>query len=183
MWSSVLLQLLVKVVVLVLVGWSRTSVACRWSGTVARCRALSSSGKSDSENAVGMVHPRRTAVERLEHLKSALENLPVFPLGTMVVFPGAVCPLYIFEPRYRVLVQRLLRDGAHRCFGICGSVTPGQPRVVGTIVEITHNHWNEDGSASIVTRGVCRFSAPTSAMVMNAFGYDELPAVAEVRAI
>ena len=134
----------------------------------------SSSSSGGIGNAVGVVHPRRAgAAERLEHVRVALECLPVFPLGNTVVFPGALCPLYIFEARYRVLVQRLIRDGAHRCFGICGPVA-GQQTIVGTIVEITHNHWNEDGSASIVTRGVCRFSAPTSAMTANAFGYLEL---------
>lgn len=149
--------------------------------TTAACRRTLSSNAGDN-NAVGLVHPRRTAAERVEHLSSALQRLPVFPLGNTVVFPGAVCPLYIFEARYRVLVQRLLRDGAHRCFGICEG-SPGQPTVVGTVVEITHNHWNEDGSASVVTRGVCRFRAPASAMVTNAFGYQELPdGAAEVRA-
>lgn len=150
----------------------QTRCPCAPSSTAACRRTLSSS--AGDNNAVGLVHPRRTAAERVEHLSSALQRLPVFPLGNTVVFPGAVCPLYIFEARYRVLVQRLLRDGAHRCFGICEG-SPGQPTVVGTVVEITHNHWNEDGSASVVTRGVCRFRAPASAMVTNAFGYQELP--------
>ena len=138
-------------------------------------RSLSSAGVDDSDYTVGVVYPRRTSAETLEHLTLALENLPVFPLANTVVFPGAVCPLYIFEPRYRVLVQRLLKDGAHRCFGICGSEDSGHRTVVGTVVEITHNHWNEDGSASIVTRGLCRFSAPACTMATNAFGYHELP--------
>ena len=151
--------------------------------TVAWRRALSSSASGgESDNSVGVVHPRRTATERLEHVEAALARLPVFPLGGTIVFPGALCPLYIFEPRYRVLVQRLLKDGSHRCFGICGSGLD-QETVVGTVVEITHNHWNEDGSASVVTKGLCRFSAPTSALTTGAFGYHELPdGAAEVSA-
>ena len=114
------------------------------TGRTAGCRrSLSSARVEDSDYTVGVVYPRRTSTETLEHLTSALENLPVFPLANTVVFPGAVCPLYVFEPRYRVLVQRLLRDDAHRCFGICGSEDPGHRTVVGTVVEITHNHWNE----------------------------------------
>lgn len=151
------------------------SSAVPTGSTAGRRRSFSSSGVDENDYTVGVVYPRRTSAETLEHLTSALENLPVFPLANTVVFPGAVCPLYIFEPRYRVLVQRLLRDGAHRCFGICGSDDPGHRTVVGTVVEITHNHWNEDGSASIVTRGLCRFSASACTMATNAFGYHELP--------
>ena len=37
-------------------------------------------------------------------------RLPLFPLGTVLV-PGEVLPLYIFEPRYRQLVDDLLAIG------------------------------------------------------------------------
>lgn len=45
-------------------------------------------------------------------------TLPMFPLNT-VLFPGVVVPLWVFEPRYRALVQHLLRDPdpTTRCFG------------------------------------------------------------------
>ena len=33
-------------------------------------------------------------------------SLPLFPLG-LVLYPGVVLPLHIFEPRYRRLVQEL----------------------------------------------------------------------------
>jgi uncharacterized protein len=36
------------------------------------------------------------------------ERLPMFPLGTVLV-PGAVLPLHIFEPRYRVLMFDCMR--------------------------------------------------------------------------
>jgi|SRR5215471_2554281 len=34
----------------------------------------------------------------------ALKALPVFPLPKTVLFPGAVLPLHIFEPRYRAMI-------------------------------------------------------------------------------
>ncbi|MFT3872128.1 MAG: LON peptidase substrate-binding domain-containing protein [Nocardioides sp.] len=45
-------------------------------------------------------------------------RLPMFPLNT-VLFPGAVLPLHVFEPRYRALVQSLLEqtDPSRRLFG------------------------------------------------------------------
>src|SRR5258708_1555720 len=36
-------------------------------------------------------------------------SLPLFPLGS-VLFPGMVLPLHIFEPRYRLLVQRAVQS-------------------------------------------------------------------------
>ncbi len=47
------------------------------------------------------------------------KRLPVFPLG-MVLFPGLVLPLHIFEERYRALVRELVAspdDGPHE-FGV-----------------------------------------------------------------
>jgi Lon protease-like protein len=35
---------------------------------------------------------------------AALEALPIFPLPDMTLFPGALLPLHVFEPRYRALV-------------------------------------------------------------------------------
>jgi Lon protease-like protein len=36
---------------------------------------------------------------------SALSELPIFPLEDVVLFPGAVLPLHIFEPRYREMTR------------------------------------------------------------------------------
>lgn len=41
-------------------------------------------------------------------LFSALEALPLFPLPDVVLLPGQILPLHVFEPRYRVLVADLL---------------------------------------------------------------------------
>ncbi|HEX9296833.1 MAG TPA: LON peptidase substrate-binding domain-containing protein [Polyangiaceae bacterium] len=41
-------------------------------------------------------------------LAPALEALPVFPLPQTVLFPGALLPLHIFEPRYRAMVKDCL---------------------------------------------------------------------------
>ncbi len=35
--------------------------------------------------------------------------MPMFPLGT-VLFPHAMLPLHVFEPRYRLMTKRVLRD-------------------------------------------------------------------------
>lgn len=54
--------------------------------------------------------------------EAALDELPVFPLPKTVLFPGALLPLHVFEPRYCAMVREclashktmavaLLRDG------------------------------------------------------------------------
>ena len=39
------------------------------------------------------------------------EVLPIFPLTGVMLLPGTVLPLHIFEPRYRAMVEDTL-DGA-----------------------------------------------------------------------
>ena len=36
------------------------------------------------------------------------KRVPIFPLGEVVLFPGAVLPLHIFEPRYRTMLEDAL---------------------------------------------------------------------------
>lgn len=49
-------------------------------------------------------------------LGPALEALPLFPLPQAVLFPGALLPLHIFEPRYRALVRDAL--ASHRTLSV-----------------------------------------------------------------
>ena len=41
-------------------------------------------------------------------LGSALSDLPLFPLPEVVLLPGALMPLHIFEPRYRAMIRDVL---------------------------------------------------------------------------
>jgi Lon protease-like protein len=58
----------------------------------------------------------------LEHVEAAAPHLKVFPLPSAVLFPGAVMPLHIFEPRYRAMVQDAL--AGDRIFAL-GGLEPG----------------------------------------------------------
>jgi hypothetical protein len=55
--------------------------------------------------------------------KSLPEILPVFPLTGVLVFPGMILPLHIFEPRYRNMVEDAL--AADAVFGMIQPVVPG----------------------------------------------------------
>ncbi len=53
-------------------------------------------------------------MDRLEDV--ALDRLPIFPLPGVVLFPEAVLPLHVFEPRYRELVAWAL--AGHRALAV-----------------------------------------------------------------
>ncbi|TMC79136.1 MAG: peptidase S16 [Chloroflexi bacterium] len=89
------------------------------------------------------------------------ELLPLFPLGT-VLFPGALMPLHIFEPRYRLLIRRC--SERQRPFGVVlirnGSEVGGsaEPYEVGTEAKIVAESLLPNGRSYIVTRGERRFA-------------------------
>lgn len=56
------------------------------------------------------------APSRVADLAEALTALPLFPLPQTVLFPGALMPLHIFEPRYRAMVRDVLET--HRSLAI-----------------------------------------------------------------
>lgn len=84
-------------------------------------------------------------------------RLPLFPLG-LVLFPGELLPLHIFEPRYRQLLADCLA-GEPR-FGL---LQPGIGReapavsAVGCIAGIRGTQGMPDGRANIVVQGERRF--------------------------
>src|ERR1700730_11863947 len=84
---------------------------------------------------------------------------PMFPLGT-VLFPHAVLPLHVFEPRYRTMTRDVL-DGDQE-FGVVliergSEVGGGDARFgVGTIAHIVQAAELADGRFALVVVGVSR---------------------------
>ena len=98
----------------------------------------------------------------LENLEAALAEIPIFPLPQVVLFPRALLPLHIFEPRYRTLLKDALET--HRSIAMALVVDPndrdsyGQPRianVVGGGVILEHQAL-PDGRSNIMLHGVAR---------------------------
>ena len=88
-------------------------------------------------------------------------DLPLFPLHT-VLCPGIALPLHIFEPRYRLMIARCLRDGT--AFGVIliveGRETGDDPvslATVGTVAEIREAKRRSDGRYDITAVGTTRF--------------------------
>ena len=86
--------------------------------------------------------------------------MPMFPLGT-VLFPNALLPLQVFEPRYRELTETCLRgDGRfgvvliERGFEVGGGDTRFS---VGTVARIVEAARTPDGRYLLATVGTERF--------------------------
>ncbi len=88
-----------------------------------------------------------------------MRRLPLFPLP-VVLFPGAVMPLHIFEPRYRQMMAHCI-EGDRR-FGLLyhDPDRHGPFRFegqVGGVAEILEFQPIPDGRSMVLTRGIERF--------------------------
>ena len=87
-------------------------------------------------------------------------DIPIFPLHT-VLYPEALLPLKIFEPRYMDMVKTCLKNDTP--FGICliqeGSEVgaPAMPHAIGTLASIGHWDMPQLGILHIMTQGGERF--------------------------
>ncbi len=95
-------------------------------------------------------------------LEAALSDIPVFPLGQVVLFPRALLPLHVFEPRYRDLLKDAL--GTNKVIAM--ALTPdahdlnaeGNPRfssIAGAGYIVEHQQL-ADGRSTILLHGVAR---------------------------
>tara|TARA_B100001996_G_scaffold4275_1_gene3621 strand:+ start:212 stop:832 length:621 start_codon:yes stop_codon:yes gene_type:complete len=86
-------------------------------------------------------------------------TIPMFPLS-LVLFPGQILPLHIFEIRYRTMVEEIIDEG--RKFGVVliergSEVGGGETRKnVGTLAEIIDSEKSSDGRWLLITKGMRR---------------------------
>jgi uncharacterized protein len=92
-----------------------------------------------------------------------LTELPVFPLPKLVLFPGTLLPLHIFEPRYRDMLSDSLA-GEQRLIAVAQlkpgweSVRDDRPAIyhVAGVGRISQHQHNADGTYDIVLEAVAR---------------------------
>lgn len=88
-------------------------------------------------------------------------EMPLFPLKNIVLFPGMLLPLHIFELRYREMIDRCINEKIP--FGVV-LIEEGQevgetatPHLVGTAARITRAERHADGRMDIMAIGTQRF--------------------------
>jgi Lon protease-like protein len=94
--------------------------------------------------------------------RSRWHRLPIFPLPRVQLFPHALLPLHVFEPRYRDMVKDAM--AGPRLIAVAAlepgfeSDYHGRPavRAVIGVGEIIGHEGLEDGRANILLRGVAR---------------------------
>lgn len=95
-------------------------------------------------------------------LDAALQRLPLFPLPQAVLFPGALLPLHVFEPRYRAMVSEVL--ASHRLLSVVQIIDAevvdahGHPTIarVAGVGEIVEHVDLPGGRYNILLRGRAR---------------------------
>ncbi len=87
--------------------------------------------------------------------------VPVMPLPGALLFPHALLPLYIFEPRYRAMLKHAL--DAHRMFCVAllnppdfDSDVPSAFRQIATVGLIRACVGRGDGTSSLILQGLQR---------------------------
>jgi ATP-dependent Lon protease len=100
------------------------------------------------------------SADHARELAKALSAIPVFPLPQVVLFPEAILPLHVFEPRYRAMLGHcLLHHGAIVVAQLIGGEDEhGRPRIAsiaGGGIVIEHQPL-ADGRSNIVVRGQAR---------------------------
>lgn len=112
-------------------------------------------GGSDDEGGLGGAPD---GGERATHW----QRLPIFPLPQVQLFPHALLPLHVFEPRYRAMVKDVLAGA--RLIAVA-ALEPGfetdahgrpQVRTIIGIGEVVGHEPLDDGRANILLRGVAR---------------------------
>ena len=89
------------------------------------------------------------------------QEIPLFPLGDVVLFPGMALPLHVFEERYKQMVGRCLETDEG--FGVLliregrEVGAPSLPYDVGTVARIASVERLPDSRMNLVTVGTRRF--------------------------
>lgn len=87
---------------------------------------------------------------------------PVFPLGGVTLLPHAVAALFIFEPRYRQMIEDVLDTTGQIAMASYDDTVehdgPGSPpiRSVVCLGQIVQHERNPDGTYHILLQGICR---------------------------
>ena len=86
-------------------------------------------------------------------------EIPLFPLANVVFFPSVMLPLYIFEERYKTMINGCIEDDAP--FGVVllsgEEESPSTIQKVGVLARVAQVERLQEGRMNILTEGEARF--------------------------
>lgn len=82
------------------------------------------------------------------------DQVGVMVLPNAILFPQALMPLYIFEPRYRQMLRRALEE--QRMFAVALMEDSGKPRDVAGVGLIRACVDRPDGTSNLILQGLAR---------------------------
>jgi len=109
-----------------------------------------------------------------------LDLEPLFPLPNVVLFPKGILPLYVFEPRYRKMMEDALQGGQTICMALLQpgweADYHGSPEVypVACVGRVVQHQLLEGGRYSVILQGETK-------VAIEGFAKDEPYRVARVR--
>jgi Lon protease-like protein len=84
-------------------------------------------------------------------------RIGVMTLGGCTLFPQAVTPLYIFEPRYRAMLADSLEGNRLFCLAMQDPASSREkPRQVAGLGVIRASYTNDDGTSNVLIQGLVR---------------------------
>jgi len=92
------------------------------------------------------------------------DKVPIFVCT--LAFPTVLCPLHVFEPRYRLMIRRAMESGS-RQFGMCAYLQndPHGFAEYGTMLEVRDVEFFSDGRSVVNTVGGRRFKVLHRTMI------------------
>ena len=83
-------------------------------------------------------------------------TLPVMVLPGVTLFPNALLPLYIFEPRYREMLDEALGAGRMLAMAMPRNDEESEVEMIAGAGLVRACIRNDDGTSNLILQGVCR---------------------------
>ena len=91
-----------------------------------------------------------------EQIEPLPPTLPVMVLPGVTLFPNALLPLYIFEPRYREMLEEALAAGRMVAMAMPCNQDESEVEMIAGAGVVRACIRNDDGTSNLILQGVCR---------------------------
>ena len=91
-----------------------------------------------------------------EQIEPLPPTLPVMVLPGVTLFPNALLPLFIFEPRYREMLEEALSAGRMVAMAMPRNQEESEVEMIAGAGLVRACIRNDDGTSNLILQGVCR---------------------------